>query len=58
MPDNRQSKDERQKKREVTRMPGANGRKNPADEELGLERRIEIAQRAEAKRLHGRPPSI
>jgi hypothetical protein len=39
-------------------MPGPTGRKNPADEELGPERRVEIARRAEAKRQRGRTPSI
>jgi hypothetical protein len=60
MPDNRRSKREKQKEkeREATRMPGPAGGKNPADEELGPERRVEIARRAEAKRQRGRPPSI
>jgi hypothetical protein len=58
MPDNRRSKHKKQKEGEAKRMPGPNGRKNPADEELGPERRVEIARRTEAKRQRGRPPSI
>jgi hypothetical protein len=58
MPDNRRSEHEKQKEQEAPRMLGPTGKKNLADEELGPERRVEIARRAEAKRLRGRPPSI
>ena len=58
MPDNRRSKPGKQKEREATTMPGPTGRKIPADEELGPDRRVELARRAEAKRQCGRPPSI
>jgi len=60
MPDNRRSKHGKQKAedQEATRMPGSTGRKIPAEEELGPDRRVEIARRAEAKRQRRRPPSI
>ncbi len=40
------------------RRPAAKTAKPPPDEELGPERRIALAQQAEARRLRGKPPSI
>jgi hypothetical protein len=55
---NRGSKQGRPKEPKAARPLNPTGKKNLPDEELGPERRVELARRAEAKRLRGKPPSI
>jgi hypothetical protein len=60
VPVDRGSKQERPKERRAAQMPRPTrkGAKIPPDEELSPERRVELAQQAEAKQSRGKPPSI
>jgi hypothetical protein len=58
MPGNRGAKQGKQKARKTAKMPRPASGKNPSNEELGPERRVELARQAEAKRFRGKPPSI
>ena len=54
------AKHDRSKKEKASRVPHPPGKKAKtlADEELGPERREELAQQIEAKQFRGKPPSI
>jgi hypothetical protein len=55
-PNDRRGRDQKQVGRP---LPSARKRaKRAPDEELGPERRAELAQEAEAKQFRGKPPSI
>jgi hypothetical protein len=61
MPSERRPKDRRGKDQKQTGRPLLLARKRAKrtpDEELGPERRAELAQEAEAKQSRGKPPSI
>lgn len=60
MTNDRQSKPESSKDRRPAESAGAGSkaRKSPRPEGLAPEQRLELARRAEAKRVRGKPPSI
>jgi hypothetical protein len=60
VPVDRGSKQARKKERGAAGMPRPTRKiaKVPPDEELSPERRVELAQEAEAKQFRGKPPSI
>jgi hypothetical protein len=58
MPGNRGAKQGKQRARKTAKIPRPAGGKDRPNEELGPERRVELARQAEAKQLRGKPPSI
>jgi hypothetical protein len=55
---NRGAKRKRQTAAKTAKRPRPAGKKNRPNEELGPERRTELARQAEAKEYRGKPPSI